>query len=343
MIQKVVITHWVHREVIDYLKPHCELVLNESRGTFSRQELLKRTKDAAGVMVFMPDRIDDSFLAACPKLKIVAGALKGYDNFDVSSCEKRGIWFTITPNLLTNPTADLTICLLIGISRNVLPGDGLVRSENFRGWRPHFYGAGITGAAIGIIGMGAVGRAVAKRLKGFDAKVIYYDTTPLSEDMERELKVSRASLEEVLSGSQFLIPMLPLTKETKHLIGEEVIAKMRRGSYLINTSRGSVVDERAVAAALKNGHLAGYAADVFEFEDWALPEKPQSIPQELLENQDQTLFTPHLGSAVDEIRLAITMEAARNIVQAFNGESPQGAVNEPAAPQGTAYIAADAL
>jgi phosphonate dehydrogenase len=158
-------------------------------------------------------------------------------------------------------------------------------------------------------------------------KVLYEDTVPLPGEKDEPWKLTRSSLEELLEKSDFVMPLLPLKPDTFHLIDSRAIARMKHGSFLINISRGSIVDEVAVAGALASGHLAGYAADVFEMEDWARLDRPRSIPQALLDNTDHTFFTPHLGSTVDEIRLAIALEAARHILQALNGEKPDGAIN----------------
>jgi phosphonate dehydrogenase len=324
---KVVITHWVHPEVIDFLAPHCELILNQTKESLPASELILRARNAQAMMVFMPDSIDADFLSVCRELKIVAGALKGYDNFDVNACSRYGVWFTIVPDLLTVPTAELTIGLLIAISRHMLAGDHFVRSSRFKGWRPTFYGNGICGRTVGIIGMGAIGRALAQRLTGFEANVLYYDKVRLSRVEEIKLKATAAHLHELLVQSDFVIVLLPLTDETKHFINSEAIALMKSGSYIINPARGFVVDEQAIIAALESGQLAGYAADVYAMEDWLQPDKPQTIPQALLSNIEKTFFTPHLGSAVDDLRRKITLEAARNILQALNGETPDGAVN----------------
>jgi len=195
------------------------------------------------------------------------------------------------------------------------------------GWRPQLYGMGLSGRTLGLIGMGAVGQAVARRAVGLEMKVLYEDTVPLPGEKEEAWKLTRSPLEELLEKSDFVMPLLPLKPDTFHLIDSRAIARMKRGSFLINISRGSIVDEVAVAGALASGHLAGYAADVFEMEDWARVDRPRSIPQALLDNTDHTFFTPHLGSAVDEIRLAIALEAARHILQALNGEKPDGAIN----------------
>lgn len=331
MKPKVVITHWVHPEIIDLLQAVADVVPNTTRDTLPRAEVLRRAQDADALMAFMPDSIDAAFLDACPKLRIIGAALKGYDNFDVDGCTRRGIWFSIVPDLLTIPTAELTIGLLLGLTRHVLQGDRRIRSGSFQGWRPELYGCGLTGRTLGIIGMGAVGRAIAKRLAGFDMRLVYCDQRPLDADLERAWGTRRVTLEELLASSDFVVPMLPMTPETQHLIHAGTLARMKRGSFLINACRGSVVDELAVAEALAGGHLAGYAADVFEMEEWQRVDRPAGIPQALLNNTGQTLFTPHLGSAVKEVRLEIEREAARNILQALAGQRPSGAINDPAA------------
>lgn len=306
------------------------VIPNTSRDTLPRAEILKRAADAEAIMVFMPDSIDEEFLRACPKLKIVGAALKGYDNFDVDACTRRGIWFSIVPDLLTVPTAELTIGLLLGITRHVLAGDRLIRSGQFNGWRPQLYGMGLTGRTLGIIGMGAVGRAIAKRLAGFDLQVLYCDPVALSPAQEESWQARRVELDDLLANSDFVLPMLPMTAETLHILDAQALAKMKRGAVLVNACRGSVVDEQAVVDALASGQLSAYAADVFELEEWTRADRPRAVPQALLDNTAQTLFTPHLGSAVAEVRLEIERQAAANILQALAGEKPSGAINQPA-------------
>jgi len=326
---RVVITHWVHPEVIEFLSQSCEVIPNTTRDTLPREEILKRARDAHAIMAFMPDTVDEDFLSRCPELKIVACALKGYDNFDVGACTRHGVLLTIVPDLLTIPTAELTIGLLIGLTRRILESDCFIRSGKFKGWRPELYGTGLAGHTLGIIGMGAVGQAVARRLTGYEMNVVYSDPVPIAKEKEEAYGLTRVSFEDLLACSDFVVPMVPLKPKTMHLINATTIARMKPCSFLINICRGSVVDEQAVVDALASGHLAGYAADVFEMEDWARPNRPRSIPQALLDNVSQTFFTPHLGSAVDNVRREIAMEAARNILQALDNRTPQGAVNKP--------------
>lgn len=331
MKPKVILTHRVHPEVIELLAEHCEVIPNPSPETLPLDEILQRAKDAEAIMTFMPDRVDEAFLRACPRLRVVGCALKGYDNYDVEACTRHGVWITNVPDLLTIPTAELTIGLLIGLTRNMLAGDRFVRSGQFNGWRPALYGSGLTGKTLGIIGMGAVGQAIAQRLVGYEMRVLYTDPVALPKEKEERWSLGRVELPELLAASDFVVPMVPYRDETLHMIDRGALARMKAGAYLINTCRGSVVDEQAVVEALASGRLAGYAADVFEMEEWARPGRPQAIPQALLDDSERTLFTPHIGSAVDAVRLEIELEAARNILQALRGEIPQGAINRPQA------------
>ena len=320
---KVVLTHWVHPEIIELLREKAEVVANPGRKTLPREILLERAKDADALMAFMPDCIDEAFLKACPRLKIIAAALKGFDNFDVDACTRHGVWLTIAPDLLTIPTAELTVGLVLGITRNMLEGDRHIRSGQFAGWRPELYGLGLYGR-----GLGLVGRAVAERLKGFGMNLVYSDEISLPPDEEEQLGLTKVTFSGLLDSSDIVIPLLPLTDRTFHLFDRNALARMKKGSYLVNACRGSVVDEMAVVESLEKRHLAGYAADVFEMEDWIRPDRPRSIPKALLENTAQTFFTPHLGSAVDDVRIEIERYCTRSIFQALDGKIPEGKVND---------------
>ncbi len=326
---KIVITNRVHEAVIARLAADHDVAVNVTSESLSRVELIRRAADAHAIMAFMPDRIDAPFLDACPQLRIIAGALKGYDNFDREGCSARGIWLTVVPDLLTAPTAELTIGLMIALSRNILPGDRHIRSGDYKGWRPRFYGTGLYEATVGIIGMGAVGRAIAERLAGFSARIIYSDQRSLSRADETRLSARMVDQTEILSTSDFVILAVHLTSGTKHLVRRETIARMKPGAYLINPGRGSLVDEQAVADALESGQLAGYAADVFEMEDWAQSDRPANITTGLIARADETVLTPHLGSAVKATRFEIEMAAATNILECLAGRRPPDAVNEP--------------
>ncbi len=283
---------------------------------------------AEAMMAFMPDRVDEAVLAASPNLRIVAAALKGWDNFDGEACARRGVWLTIVPDLLTVPAAELTIGLMIGLARNVRAGDAHVRSGTFAGWRPEFYGRGLAGETAGLVGFGAIGRAIAQRLRPFGMRLVYADPKPLPTAAEQELGVTRLAFDAVLAQADYLIVVAPLSPATRHMIGADALARMRPGALLINPARGSVVDEAAVARALESGRLGGYAADVFEMEDWLLPDRPRDIAPALL-GHPATLFTPHLGSAVVRARQQIEDCAADNIIDCLQGRTPRDAIYGP--------------
>ena len=327
---KVVVTHRVHEPVKKLLAEHCEVVANDGIQSWTQSRLMELAATAEALMAFMPDKIDASFLAACPKLRVIAGALKGNDNIDVAACTGRGVWVTVVPDLLSAPTAELALALILGLTRNVVPGDRLVRSGKFQGWRPVLYGSGLMGKTVGIVGMGKLGQAFARLLSGFNAKIIYHDPVRMSPVQEAFLGMARAAFDEVLAQSDVLVLMVPLHRSTLHLVNAGTLAKMKPGAYLVNVGRGSLVDEDAASRALEQGRLAGYAADVFEMEDCVRADHPAAIHPGLLASSDRTLLTPHLGTAVERARLEIELSAARNILEALRGERPKDAINEPA-------------
>jgi phosphonate dehydrogenase len=326
---KVVVTYRIHEPIQQLLSRECDVIANDGAQGWPPAKLAELARTADALLVFMPDKIDDAFLEQCPRLKIVAAALKGYDNIDVDACTQRGVWVTIVPDLLSSPTAELALTLALGLTRNLLPGDRLVRSGEFQGWRPALYGDGLVGKTIGILGMGKLGQAFARLLAGFNARIIYHDPVRMSPVQEAFLGISRAGFDDVLVESDLLAVMVPLSPSTLHLINAGTLAKMKKGAYLVNVGRGSVVDEAAVANALAQGYLRGYAADVFEMEDWACPERPRVVHADLIAHGERTLFTPHLGSAVAQVRLEIELCAANSIMQALRGERPRDAINEP--------------
>jgi phosphonate dehydrogenase len=321
---KILVTNWVHEETLQRLRLHGEVDANDSRIPWPRDEVLRRATDCDAILAFMTDCIDAQFLAHCNHLRVVACALKGYDNFDMDACSTAGVWVTIVPDLLTEPTAELAVGLAIGLGRNIRDGDALVRSGHFDGWRPILYGAGLDNSVVAIVGMGRVGRAIAQRLSGFGCRIIGVD--PAADAPPGLIKVA---LNRALETADFVIVCAPLTPGSRHQIGTDALARMKPGALLINVGRGSVVDEAGVLAALDSGHLGGYAADVFEMEDWALPDRPAAIAEKLRAHP-RTLFTPHLGSAVTRVRQAIELRAVDNIVDVFEGRPPRDAINDPA-------------
>jgi len=264
MKPKAIITNWVHPEVSDYLAHHCEVITNMDRDQpFTRERIIEEGPDAAAILTFMPDCVNEALLSELPDLRIVSCALKGYDNFDVEACTRHDVWVSIVPNLLTVPTAELTIGLIISLARNFLSADRFVRSGQFAGWRARFYGTGLANSTVAIIGMGAVGQAVAQRRSGCDAERLYVDKHALPGEQEEAMMVRHASLDAALAQGDFIVLALPLSSETVGFFNSARVGRMKHGSYLINPGRGSLVDEEAVADALAAKHLAGYAADVF--------------------------------------------------------------------------------
>ncbi|MFG1235667.1 phosphonate dehydrogenase [Xanthobacter autotrophicus DSM 597] len=319
MARKTLVTNWVHPDVLDLLATRGAVDANLSREPWPRAEIIRRARDADAMMAFMTDHVDAAFLDACPNLRMVACALKGADNFDAEACRARGVALTIVPDLLTAPTAELTVGLMIALGRNLLAGDRLIRAELFAGWRPVLYGMGLDGAEVGIVGMGAVGQAIAHRLRPFRCRISYCERRPLTPAAEDALGLLRRDWPSLLANSDYLVLALPLSGPSQHLVDAEALAAMKSGALLINPARGSLVDEAAVADALEHGHLGGYAADVFETEDWARPDRPSGIEPRLL-SHPRTVLTPHIGSAVDRVRRDIALAAARDIVRYLDGE-----------------------
>lgn len=333
MRPKVIISSPVDEAALKLLAPHAEIVVNEAPEPWPRAELIRQAADAFGWIAFMSDALDEDLLRTSPALRIVAGALKGYDNFDVDACTRHGVWLTVVPDLLTAPTADLTLGLLLALSRKLLEGDRLVRSGAFHGWRPVLYGRGLDDATVGFLGMGALGQAVARRLAGFGSRLVYFDEQPLPEEAARSLNLARVGLAQIAAESDVVILALPLTPRTAGIVDRSFLADLKPGCLLINPARGSLVDEAAVAAAIDDGWLGGYAADVFAIEDigTSKPAARRRIPTRLLADARHTVLTPHLGSAVRDVRRRIVVEAAANIVDCIAGRRPRGAVNSIAA------------
>jgi phosphonate dehydrogenase len=317
-----VVTHPVHADTMGLLRSRCEALVCGRPP--SPRALAVRAAEASALLVFMPDRVDARLLDACPELRIVAGAFKGADNVDVDACTAHGVWVTVVRDLLSAPTAELAVGLLISVTRRIREGDAAIRDGKQAGWRPGFHGIGLEGTAVGIVGMGSLGQAIARRLLGFGCRLLYTDPgVP-----ETNGGLVSLPLEELLRESMVVVMAAPLTPATNGLIDADRLALMPPGAVLVNVGRGSTVDEEAVAAALGSGRLAGYAADVFAAEDRSLAGAPAAIPRALLEHP-RSAFTPHLGSAVADVRRAIEAQAAESILQALDGERPIGAINSP--------------
>ncbi|MEO1282991.1 MAG: NAD(P)-dependent oxidoreductase [Pseudomonadota bacterium] len=327
MTNKIVIAQPIHADARALLKHHAEVFESPGPEPLSPTDLAKHCSNAHALMAFMTERIDEAFLAHCPELRIIAGALKGYNNIDIAACSSRGIYVTVVPDLLTEPTAELALGLMISVARKFGPGDRHVRSGAFEGWRPRFYGGSLVRSTVVMIGAGAVGCAIMRMLQGFDCTKLYVDKRTLAYDREQDLGCEAANLDDALMRGDFVVLGLHLTPLNHHYVDRAFIDKMKPGSFLINPARGSLVDERAVIEALESGHLAGYAADTFEMEDWALAARPDRIPNGLL-TSEKTVLTPHIGSAVTDVRIAIEVSAAHSINEALAGRMPETAVNK---------------
>ena len=320
---KIVVTNPVHAEVRQRLELLGTVILPPGTDPLPREDVARALADADAMLGFMTDTVDAALLAGAARLRIVACALKGYDGYDADACERAGAWLTIVPDLLTAPTAELAVGLAIGLGRRVREGDSVVRGGGFEGWRARLYGTGLDGSTVALIGLGQVGRAIAARLAGFGCTLIGAD--PRAVDVPG---VVRVPFEAAITRADIAIFAVPLAADSLRLLDADTIAHMKPGALVVNVGRGSVVDEDAVADALARGRLGGYAADVFAFEDWSLPGRPRAIPPALLA-QPHTLFTPHLGSAVASVRLAIEHRAVDNIAAVLAGRTPSDAVNAP--------------
>ncbi|MCA2997546.1 MAG: hydroxyacid dehydrogenase [Rhodocyclaceae bacterium] len=327
MTHKIVVTNPIHTEVRDRLAQIGEVVMNSSNTPWTHEELTSQLSDATAMMGFMTDCVNAETIADAPKLQVIAAALKGFDSYDVVACTSAGVWLTIVPDLLTEPTAELAIGLAIALGRHLRHGDAYVRSGKFDGWRSHYFGTGLRGSTIAIVGLGQVGRAIADQLGGFRcAHILGVDPHA------QHANVTFCSLDEAMRRADFVFVAVPLTPDSRSLISAPQIAAARAGQLLINVGRGSVVDESAVLQALDGGQLGGYAADVFACEDWSLPDRPEKIDARLLLHPN-TVFTPHLGSAVRNVRLAIEHRAADNIIAVLQGGAPMDAINHPKEPR----------
>jgi glyoxylate reductase len=286
----------------------------------SRQVLLEKAKDADALVTMLADKIDKEFFAAAPKLKIVAQIAVGFDNIDLAEATKRGVYVTNTPDVLTETTADFAWALLMAVARRVVEADRYVREGKWTvAWHPDMLtGRDIYGATIGIVGAGRIGQAVARRAKGFNMKILYSNRSRKPE-MEKTLGASWVELDELLRESDFVSLHVALTKETTHLISAEKLALMKNTAYLVNNSRGAVVEEKALLEALKSGRIAGAALDVFEQEP--------TPPTNSLLKLENVVVAPHISSGSIETRAKMSEMVAENLIAFFAGQKPHNLVN----------------
>lgn len=317
---KVFVTYRIPEIGLRELKKRFEVFVNEKDELLKKEEIIELARDADALITLLADTIDREVIDNLKNLKIIANYAVGYNNIDVDYAKQKGILVTNTPDVLTETTADLAWALLLSVARRIVEADKFVREGKFKGWRPELLlGDDVFGKTLGVIGFGRIGQAVAKRALGFNMKVLYYSRTRKSEELERRLNATYVSLEELLKSSDFITIHTPLTKETYHLIDRKEFEIMKDGSYLINTSRGSVVNEKELVNALKSGKIKGAALDVFENE----PE----VTSELLQ-MDNVVLAPHIGSASVETREKMALMVVENVIAALDGLRPPNLVPE---------------
>ncbi|MFB9926435.1 2-hydroxyacid dehydrogenase [Amycolatopsis halotolerans] len=307
---KIAVTRWIPDEAVQVLGEAGEVEISPEDRPLTPEELRKFVAGSAAVVSMLHDRIDGSVAdAAGPELKVVANVAVGYDNVDVSALADRGVVVANTPGVLTDATADLAFGLLLAVSRRLGEGERLLRAR--QPWSFHLgflLGSGLQGKTLGIVGLGQIGRAVATRAAAFGMRVVYSGRSA-KPDFDGEF----VAFDELLRRSDFVSLHCPLTPETRHLVGADALRAMKPSAYLVNTTRGPVVDESALADALEAGEIAGAALDVFE--------KEPDVEPRLLE-RDDVVLTPHLGSATVETRTAMAVLAARNVVSVLAGAEP---------------------
>ena len=296
------------------LKKYFEVKMNPGVNVLDREDLFESVRNVDALMCMLGDKIDSNVMdAAGPNLRVISCYSVGYDHVDIKEAEKRKIIVTNTPNVLANTTADLVFSLILSAARNIVSADSYVRNGNWKfGWTPDlFLGYDVHGSTLGIIGLGEIGTLVAKRAKGFDMEVLYYSNTRKHE-MESELAITYVPLDELLQRSDFVSIHVSLNKKSFHMIDESKIKLMKKTAFLINTSRGKVINEQDLINALRNNLIAGAGLDVYENEPIS-----ESNP---LTQMPQAILLPHIGSATFLTRSKMAEVAANNIVNFLIGK-----------------------
>jgi len=314
---KVYVTCRVFPEELERLRAAGHTVeMRDAPGLITREKLLEKVSGAEALICLLSDRIDAEVIKAARKLRIIANLAVGYENIDLAAAQAAGIVVTNTPGVLTETTADLTFALLLAAARRIVEGDAFVRSGAFYGWeilQPHL-GLEVHGKALGIVGMGRIGTAVARRGRlGFGMDVLYHDPHR-NKPAEAELKAKYVSFEILLEKSDFVCVHTPLTRETRHLFDRQAFLRMKKTAILINVARGPIVDEKALVWALETGQIAGAGIDVYE-------EEPKVNPG-LLKLQEHVVLVPHIGSATFVTRRAMVRIAVDNVLAVLAGEAP---------------------
>lgn len=315
---RVLATHRLFEPARKILQENCDVEYWEKSERPPREEVLRRVKDKEAMVCLLTEKVNDDFLQAAPKLKIAANVAVGFDNIDVAACTKRGVAATNTPGVLDETTADFAWTLLMAVARRLLEGDTLARSGNWKGWDlDQLVGTDVWGKTLGIVGFGRIGRAMARRASGFQMKVIYTDAVRATPNVEKELGAEYREMNSLLAEADFISVHTPLLPETRGLFNAEKFGRMKRTAFLINTSRGPVVNEGDLVAALENGKIAGAALDVFEKEPAIHPGLRRA----------NVVLAPHIASASLETRTKMAVMAAENVVALLQGRRPANILN----------------
>ncbi|WP_425623194.1 2-hydroxyacid dehydrogenase [Brevibacillus borstelensis] len=315
----VFVPHRIAESALALLRERCEVDYRDIEEKLDDASFAAGLQRADGLMIYSRHKINASVLEKAPRLRVVSNIAVGYDNLDLPALTARGILATNTPDVLTETTADLTFALLMAAARRVPEADRFVKNGQWNEWLPSLMlGKDVHGATIGIVGMGRIGEAVARRAKGFDMNILYFNRSRKPE-AEKALGVQFTSLDDLLSRSDYVVVMTPLTPETEGLIGERELALMKSDAILINTSRGRVVDEQALIRSLTERRIGGAGLDVFQMEPTPKDNPLLSLPH--------VVTLPHIGSATRETREKMALKAARNMLAGLFGERPENLLN----------------
>jgi glyoxylate reductase len=315
---KIYATHQLFEPARQILDANCDMEYWVNSERPPREAVLRRVKDKEGLISLLTEKINEDLLRVAPKLRIVANVAVGFDNIDVDACTRRGVVVTNTPGVLDETTADFAWTLLMAVARRLGEGEALARSGNWKGWDlDQLCGADVWGKTLGIVGFGRIGRALARRASGFQMRVIYTDAVRASEEFEKSLNAEFREMNALLAESDFISLHVPLLPETRGLFDAPKFFRMKPTAFLINTSRGPIVDEAALVAALENKKIAGAALDVFENEPFIHPGLKRS----------NVVITPHQASASVETRSKMSVMAANNVVALFQGQRPPNMLN----------------
>ncbi len=315
---RVFVTHPLPGTAVDRLRESAEVVVGASGRGLADPAFADFASTFDGVVTLLTDRIDKALLARCPKLTFVANVAVGVDNIDLAECAARNVTVTNTPSVLTEATADLAFGLMLAAARRIAEGDRLVRAGGWKGWSPTFMlGSAVHGATLGIIGMGRIGRAMARRARGFGMQVVYTQRTRMAPEMERAMGARYAPVDHLFVMSDIISVHCPLTPETRHIVSADRLALMRLGSILVNTSRGGCVDEAALAAALARGPIRAAGLDVYE-------DEPNVHPALLA--LSNVVLAPHIASAEVNTREAMASVAVDNAIAVLEGRLAPHAV-----------------